>query len=163
MNSNIPLSPKYTAQVSLNPLTGMPKYTTTISYPEIKGKLNSYFYTTSGYSVSIEIEKQPDIARRVPVPVPVRQPVPIKAPSRNTGSDWAYAGGVLLIVGAIVVVVATVVEDIITVGAGTADDPASFALAATMIARGKMLIQGTRVAVTRLGQPGIPAGAAFAH
>jgi hypothetical protein len=158
-NSKAPYATKFQSKVSINPLTGMPKYTTTITYPEIKGKLNEYFYTATGYSVSIEIEKQGNIARRVPVPVPVRQPVAVKAPPRNQSPDWVYATGMLLLVGAAVVVVATVAEDIITMGAGTADDPASFALAATMTSRGLALLRGAKVAVTQLGRTAIPATA----
>jgi hypothetical protein len=45
-------------------------------------------------------------------------------------------------VGAAVLVVATVAEDIATAGGGVADDPASFALAATMTQRGLALLRG---------------------
>ncbi len=163
INANVPYATKYQSKVSINPLTGLPKYTTTISYPEIKGKLDEYFYTAIGYSVTIDIEKQGDIARRVPVPVLVPQQVPAQAPQQNSGPDWIYAAGVLLIVGAAVVIVATVVEDIVTVGAGIADDPASFALAATMTNRGLALLRGAQVTATQLGRTAIPAGAAYAH
>ena len=163
INSKVPYATTYQSKVSINPLSGLPKYTTTISYPEVKGKLNEYFYTATGFSVTIEIEKQGDIARRIPVPVPVTQPAPARTPSRNRGSDWAYAAGILLFVGAAVVVVATVAEDIVTAGAGVADDPASFAVAATMTERGLALLRGAQVAATRLGTSSIPAGAALAH
>jgi hypothetical protein len=152
INSKVPYATKFQSKVSLNPLTGMPKYTTTITYPEIKGKLNEYFYTATGYSVSIEIEKQENIARRVPASIPVRQPVAVKASPRDQSPDWVYAAGILLMVGAAVIVVATVAEDIITVGGGLADDPASFALAATMTSRGWALLRGAQVAVTQLGR-----------
>ena len=137
----------------------MPKYTTTISYPEIKGKINHYFYAATGYSVVIEIEKLPDIARRAPRTAPVQQPA--KVPVKSLGPNWAYIGGVLFLVGAVAVVTATVVEDIVTFGAGTADDPASFALAATMTARGMTLLRGAQVAVTQLGGRGAVGAAAF--
>ncbi|WP_320043555.1 LysM peptidoglycan-binding domain-containing protein [uncultured Desulfobacter sp.] len=157
MHSKIPYAPKYQAQVSINQLTGMPKYITTISYPPIKGKLGHYFYAATGYCVAIEIEKLPDIARRVPRPIPVQQPA--KAPLRSPGPDWFYIGGVLLLVGAAAVVTATVVEDIVTFGAGVADDPASFALAATMTARGITLLRGAQITVTQLGRGAVMAPA----
>lgn len=160
INSKTPYATKYQSKVSINPLTGMPKYTTTISYPEIKGKLNQYLYTATGYSVSIEIEKQANIARRVPVPIPVLQPSLVKAPPKSQGPDWVYATGVLLLIGAASVVIATVAEDIITAGAGIADDPASFALAATMTTRGLALLRGAKVSVTQLGRVSVPAAAA---
>lgn len=133
----------------------MPKYTATIDYSEVKGKIDDYFYAASGYSVVIEIEKEGDIARRLPAPV--YQPVAVKELPRDSGMDWVYAAGVLLIVGAAVVVVATVVEDIITAGAGAINDPASFALAATMTKRGLVLLNGGSVVATQIG------GAAFSH
>lgn len=157
IHSNMSHAPQYQAQVSVNPLTGMPVYTTTIAYPETKGKLNEFFYTAIGYSAEIKIEKQPDIARRAPKPVPLPQKTPARAPARNSGRDWAYAAGILLFIGAATVVVATVVEDIVT-GVGVADDPASFALAASMTARGMALLRGGQVMATRLG-----VGAAMAH
>ncbi len=70
-----------------------------------------------------------------------------------------YRGGVLLLVGAAAVVTATVVEDIVTFGAGVADDPASFALAATMTARGITLLRGAQITVTQLGRGAVMAPA----
>lgn len=157
IHSNRTFAPSQQAQVSINPLTGMPVYTTTIIYPELKGKLNEFFYTAVGYSVVIKIEKQVDIARRAPRPMPVPQRAPVRTPVRNGGRDWAYATGLLLFVGAAVVVIATVAEDIVT-GVGLANDPASFALAASMTARGMALLSGGRVMATRLG-----GGAALAY
>jgi len=162
INANQPLSPKYNAKLSVNPLTGMPKYTTTIIYPEIKGRLNQYVYTAAGYSVSIEIEKQSTIQQFRPTPIPITIPVTSKNPTKSYGMDWVYAGGILLIVGATVVVTATIVEDIITLGAGVADDPASFALAAAMTQRGLTLLKGAQVSATQLGVIA-PAGAALAY
>jgi len=161
INSKSPYATKYQSKVSIDPLSGLPKYTTTISFPEIKGKLKNYLYIANGYSVEIEIVKQGDIARRIPVPV--TKPVPVVKPVQKKTNDWVYAGGLLLLVGAVVVVVATVAEDIATVGAGTADDPASFALAAAMTERGLALLRGAQVVVTRLGTTAVPAGMAAAH
>jgi len=157
MNSGTPYTTTYSASVSVNPLTGMPTYTTKISYPEIKGQLDEYVYTAVGYSVEIKVEKDPDIARRLPAPVPIPQNIPQKVPARSRGMDWAYAAGALLLIGAAVVVVATIVEDVITAGGGLADDPASFAAAAAMTTRGVALLRGGQVVATRLG------GAAFAY
>lgn len=161
VNSKTPYATKYQSKVSIDPLSGLPKYTTTIMYPEIKGKLNNYFYIANGFSVEIEIVKQGDIARRIPVPI--TKPVPVKLPQQTSSSGWRYAGGVLLIVGAVVVVVATVVEDIGTGLTGTADDPASFSLAATMTERGLALLRGAQVVVTRLGALAPPAKVVLAH
>ncbi len=53
--------------------------------------------------------------------------------------------GGALIGAAIVLVVATIVEDIVTLGAGTADDPASAAAAAAMVARGWTMLRGAQM------------------
>ena len=52
---------------------------------------------------------------------------------------------------------ATVAEDIATLGAGVADTPASFVLAATMTTRGVALLRGAQVAVTHLGRGAVRA------
>lgn len=157
MHSGGPYATKHSAMLSVNPITGMPTYTTTITYPEIKGKLNEFAYSAVGYSVAIKMEKIPEAYKRVPVLVPAPQRVPVKAPSRSGGMDWAYAAGALLLIGATAIVIATVVEDVITLGAGLADDPASFAAAAAMTTRGMSLLRGGQVVSTRLG------GAALAY
>ena len=46
---------------------------------------------------------------------------------------------------------ATVVEDIVTLGVGIADDPVSFAVTAAMTQRSLMLLKGVQVSTTRLG------------
>ena len=55
-------------------------------------------------------------------------------------------------VGAAIIVTATVVEDIVTLGIGIADDPASFAAAAAMTQRGLVLLKGAQVSATQLGR-----------
>lgn len=156
MHSGAPYATKHQAMVSVNPLTGMPTYKTTITYPEIRGKLNEHFYCATGYSVEINIEKLPDGRRHMPIPITVPQRVPAKAPARSGGRGWAYAAGALLLVGTAAVVVGTIAENFVTGGAGVADDPACFALAASMTTRAIQLFRGAQVTV-RLG------GAAFAH
>lgn len=65
----------------------------------------------------------------IPQP-PQTQPQPI---------NWPRVAAVGLFAAATVLVVATIVEDVATLGAGVADDPISFAAAAAMIARGRTL------------------------
>ncbi|MDP8993224.1 MAG: hypothetical protein M3N31_09285 [Actinomycetota bacterium] len=97
--------------------------------------------------------------RRVPVPVPVRRPVPV-APrpvleqirdfvrdvvtssrdAEQAARQWLITHPevveyltTIAYVAAITIIVATIVEDIVTLGAGLADDPASFAAAAALV------------------------------
>lgn len=159
INAKTKYATKYLARVSIDPLSGLPKYITTITYPEIKGKLNSYFYVANGFAVEIEITKEGDIARRIPVPVPVPAPAPVTSHS----SAWSYTKGILYLVGVAVVVVASAADDIFLPGPGEADDAATFALAATMTQRGLALLRGAKVLVTRVGTAAAPAGMAVSH
>ena len=68
---------------------------------------------------------------------PTAQPVPVKEPETSSGWDKILAVG--LVVVATVVVVGTIVEDVFTAGAGTADDPASSAAAETMMYKAQRL------------------------
>jgi hypothetical protein len=72
--------------------------------------------------------------RATVTPLPRTRPQP-EEPSwweRN----WGYVAGAALIVGAGLLVIGTVAEDVATGGAGIADDPASFAAAGSMATAG---------------------------
>lgn len=77
--------------------------------------------------------------QRSPQTVPV--PAPAPAPQRSgwqTAARWT--GGALLVLGAGVLVVGTLAEDVATGGAGAVDDPVSFGAAATMARSGWALV-----------------------
>lgn len=67
-------------------------------------------------------------------------------PQKNIGpaGDWVIISIVILTIGAVVVVTATIAEDIITLGAGLADDIASFAAAAGMLDKAAKLYRATQ-------------------
>ena len=67
--------------------------------------------------------------------------------TKYQSNDWAYAIGTALIVGAVVIIVATIAEDIITLGFGIADDAVSFALAAGMLGRAWTMIRVQQLGV----------------
>jgi hypothetical protein len=67
----------------------------------------------------------------------------VRAPQPALRWDLVIGGGLVGVAAAIVV--GTLVEDFFTGGAGIADDPASFALAAASIARGLQLVRGAVV------------------
>jgi LysM domain len=130
-HSNVPYAPTTSASVGVSSLTGLPSYKTTIQAPEIKGRIEGFFYVTSRWKVEIEITPKPPTAVPRPVPVPARRPQPVRSPSK-----WEYLAAAGLIAGAGVLIVATVVEDIVTLGAGLADDVPSFAAASAMFVGG---------------------------
>jgi len=133
LNANSKVAPSTTVSMGISPTTQLPIAKITIKTPVIKGKLDNHNYITSELSISVELTPTPPSAK--PSPVPTAKPVP--APS---STDWDYLIAGTLIAGAAIIVVATIVEDVVTLGAGLADDPASFAAAAAMITRGVTLI-----------------------
>ena len=140
----------WSTKVTLNPITGQPIYSVSIKFPEITGKLGRQLYVASQYQVDIEITSDDSIRGQgaAAVPIPVASHATI-APKHQT-SDWTYAIATGLVVGAVVIVVATIVEDIITVGFGFADDAVSFALAAGMLGRAWTMIRVQQLG-TQLG------------
>lgn len=134
-HSNNPHALKTKAAAGISTKTGLPVIKGSIIAPDIKGTVNNHIYVTSGLNIEIEITPRPPTAKPTPhpVPVPVPVPVPTAKPVPSSPSTWDYIKGGLLITGAVILVVATVVEDVVTLGAGVADDPASFALASVMV------------------------------
>ena len=66
--------------------------------------------------------------------------------------DGSKVGGSLA--GAVVLVAGTLVEDFFTAGAGTVDDPASFALSSAAVLRGLQLLRGATVVLPAVAVPG---------
>ncbi len=119
--SGFSLTSKGTIKVSLSP-------------KPVKFKQKGVVYE-GNVGIELEIQVIPDPVK-VPVPVPVYEQV----------WEWlkdsgVKVAGVALLGTAAVVVVGTVIEDVITVGAGMADDPVSFAAAAAMARQGLVMIR----------------------
>jgi len=144
VNSDQGVAHTYSSKVSVDPVTGLPVYTVSIKFPEIKGKLGKQAYVVAQYQVDIEISKDLDTQRRNPTVVGA----PVSIPAKHTGSDWAYAIAAGMIVGAVVIVVATIAEDIITLGVGLWNDATSFTLAAAMLGRAWTMIRVQQLSVT---------------
>jgi len=115
--------------------TGLPVLKGSMVAPDIKGKVGQYIYLVNSLSIDIEITPRPPIAKLRPVPIPSAKPIP------NPRSGWDYMLGGALVAGAGVIVVATIVEDVITLGAGIVDDAPSFAAAAAMFTGGIVLFK----------------------
>jgi len=111
----------------------MPCLKATIKCPSpIKGELDNFAYT--GNSVGIEIEITPRGPSAIPKPVPLVQPQP-ESFWEEYKEPILVTTAVALTVGATVLIVGTIAEDILTAGVGIADDPVSFATAAAMFSR----------------------------
>ncbi|MEW9308784.1 LysM peptidoglycan-binding domain-containing protein [Labrys neptuniae] len=129
---------------------GEPVLKATLTYPRMTGRIRDYVYVASEFKV--EIELKPDQHLRPPLPEPVLapsyrpvpdatrvwrpQPVhtdrkPAPTPESSSGIHWGKA--TVAIVGAVVIVGLTLLEDAATAGGGVADDPASFAAAGALL------------------------------
>lgn len=134
-HSNHPYSPSTKAAAGISSKTGLPVIKGSITAPEIKGKIDKYFYLAKSLGIEIEITPRPPSARPRPIPIPSAKPIP------NRGPGWDYLLGGALVAGAGVIIVATIVEDILTLGAGVADDVPSFAAAAAMFSSGVIMFK----------------------
>lgn len=89
--------------------------------------------------IDIELTPRPPSAEPKPVPVPARS----KAAMRKPGWDYLIVGG--LLVGAGILIAATIGEDIITGGLGVADDAPGFAAASAMFATGAAMLRSRSI------------------
>lgn len=140
IRANNPHAPEIGLSTIICDKTMLPGVKGSLKYPPLKGTADGFLYITSDFAIEVEICPLPVSAKPKPIPVRVYQPV--STPVINW--DYVFAGA--LIVGAGVIIVATVAEDIVTLGAGVADDPVSFAAAAAMVTRGATLWRGATVA-----------------
>lgn len=135
----------WSSKVVLDPVTGAPTYTVSIKFPEIKGRLGNQAYLASQYQIDIEITMNERRSSGRQFFALDNSSLVNSAESDNNG--WQYALATGLVVGAVVIVVATVVEDIVTLGFGIADDAVSFAIAASLLGRAWAIIRMQQVAV----------------
>jgi LysM repeat protein len=134
-HSNIPNTLKTKVAAGISSKTGLPILKGSIIAPDIKGNIDNFFYITNSLNVEVEITPRPPTAKPRPEPIPSARPVPSRSPG------WDYLLGGALVVGAGIIIVGTIVEDILTAGLGIADDAPSFAAAAAMFTSGTLLFK----------------------
>ena len=135
-----------------------------IKLPELKGNFGNFNYVAANVSVAIEVTPVGNGGTGEKGTVDAREFV--NEPSSGINSKLIATG---LVAGATLLIIGTLVEDFFTAGAGVADDPASFAGAAIMYARGAALWKGSSVAIqrallpamTRVNVAVVPAGTAL--
>lgn len=130
--------------------TGEPVLKATLTYPRMTGRIRDYVYVASEFKVEIELKPDQDLRPPLPEPVlvPSYRPVPDAtrvwrpepvlsnrrpAPSQEPSSGIHWGKATVAIVGAVVIVGLTLLEDAATAGGGVADDPASFAAAGALL------------------------------
>jgi LysM repeat protein len=141
VNSGESYQQTWSTKVTIDPITGQPIYTVSIKFPEIKGRLGNQAYLASQYQIDIEISKDEIRGNQnnlVAVPVTVVE---------HSSNGWVYGVATALVVGAVVIIVATIAEDIITLGVGIADDAVSFAFAAGLLGRAWTMVRMQQVGV----------------
>lgn len=139
--------------VEMSSLSPIPKLRFELRLPKLNGRINNFLYTAVDikFVVLVTPKRQPPTSGPSPRMLPVPSTVPQAQP--GSGRDWGKAIGVGLIATAGVIVVATVVEDFFTAGAGVADDPASFAAAAALFSRGLAAFSRAATVLPRAAVP----------
>lgn len=120
-------APSVSVSMGISSKTQLPVAKAIIKYQTIKGRINFHAYVVKDFALEIEITPLPPSAKPKPLPFAKPRPVPAQKPS-----VWDYLVASALIAVSTVVVVATIAEDVVTFGAGTVDDPVSFAAASAM-------------------------------
>lgn len=144
--SKTPNAPATAVGVEMSSNSPIPKLRAEIRFPKLEGSIDGIPYVAVDVKFVIEITPKapPPVPSPQPIRVPHLAPAPAPQPVRvqEPGTNWPKVIGTGLVVVGTAIVVATVVEDFLTAGAGVADDPASFAAAGTAFARGIALIRG---------------------
>ncbi len=131
VHSKLPYVPSTKLSVGVSSVTGLPALKGTIIGQDIKGKINKHVYAVNGLSVEIELTPNNFTGRAEEL----REPVYVE----ETSSIWNKLIGGVLIVGAGLIIAATLAEDVVTFGAGIADDVPSFAAASVMFTSGVLM------------------------
>jgi hypothetical protein len=148
--STTPNTPATAIGVEMSSNSPVPKLRAEIRFPKLEGTVGDAAY--AAFDVKFVVEITP---KAVPPSPPQRAPVPSPQPLRQPepSIQWDKVIGVGLMATAGAIVVATVVEDVLTGFVGAADDPASFAAAGAAWMRGAAMLEGAAAAVPRAAAP----------
>lgn len=137
--STTPNMPSSAIGVEMGTNSPMPKLRFEIRLSKLEGQLGLFRYVAMDAKIVVEVTPKVNVQ---PPPTTqterVRSPLPV--PETEESPNWARWIGVGLVLTATAIVIATVVEDFATLGAGTVDDPPSAAAAAAALARGLTLL-----------------------
>jgi hypothetical protein len=134
--SRIPNLPTTAIGVQMDSTSPLPKLRFEYRFPKIEGSLPLFNYVALDVKIVIELTPMPQQPFGP-------SPQPLRVPQRTTNWDKVIGTGLLITAGAIVV--GTLVEDFFSAGAGTLDDPVSFAASGAAAARGLQMIRGLAV------------------
>jgi hypothetical protein len=135
--SSTPNMPCSAIGVEMSSNTPLPRLRAEIRMSKLEGSIGIFHYFALDAKIAIEVTPKP----APPPPLSTRpQTVAVPAQVQEPSTNWARWIGTGLILTAAGIVVATILEDFVTLGAGAADDPASGAAAAAALTRGLAML-----------------------
>jgi hypothetical protein len=141
--SNTPNTLATAIGVEMSSNSPMPKLRGEFRLPKLEGSFGIFRYTAFDMKVVVEITPKLKGPPLGPSAQPIRQAQPVQQTSpASQSTDWNKVIGTGIIITAGLLVTATIIEDFVTMGAGTVDDPVSFAAASAALARGLTLVRG---------------------
>lgn len=148
LQSTMPGAPSTAVGIEMNSQSPVPKLRFEIRLPKLEGNIRDFLYVAYGVVIVVELTPHPQ-----PPSGPQAQPLRVPQTVPSPGVNWQKVLGTGLVITAGVIVVGTLVEDFFTVGAGVADDPASFAGAGAAFARGMAMMRSGAVVLPRAAVP----------
>jgi LysM repeat protein len=129
--SNVPNSVSTAVGIQADSKNPIPRLRFEFRFPKLTGSIPPFDY--NAIDVKVVVELTPNVP-------PPSGPSPQR--SRDPVTNWNRVIGTGLIVAGSALIVATVVEDFVTLGAGTVDDPPTVAAGLAALARGARLARG---------------------
>jgi hypothetical protein len=129
--SNLPNSAATAIGVEMASGSLAPKLRAEIRLPKLEGTIDNFRFTALDAAIVLEVTPKPPTTSSQPRRV-VQAPAATEPAAQPTA--WAAIAAAGLVAAGAALIVATIVEDFVTLGAGTVDDPASFALAGAAFA-----------------------------
>jgi len=145
--STTPNTPSTAVGVELTSNSPLPKLKYEIHYPTLKGKINEFSFIANKIIFTLEVTLMSEQETGKDIKGDSFQP--------SSSYSWDKIFAIGLYTSATAIIVGTIIEDYLTLGAGVADDPASFAIAAGLSTRGALLWNSTNAIVQRAVLPAV--------
>jgi hypothetical protein len=144
--STLPNSWATAVGVQMDSSSPLPKLRFEFRAPKLSGSLPQHVFSAVDVKIVVELTPKPETPTG-------RSPQPLRQAEPAVNWNKVIGTGLVLVAGAIVV--GTLVEDFFTAGAGTVDDPASFAAASASAARGLQLLRASAALLPAVATPAV--------
>ena len=145
--STTPTPPSTAVGIELNSNSPLPKLKYEIQYPTLKGKINEFSFIANKIIFTLEVTFTSDQE--------IGKDIKNKPFQPSSSDSWDKIFAIGLYTAAATIIVGTIIEDYLTLGAGVADDPASFAIAVGLSTRATMLWTNTNIIVQKTILPAV--------